>query len=85
MCILPITHSPFICTQVKTLGGESSQKDQEVADLQARIQQEEQKEQQSRRESLELRQRITESEAEREAARREVCITMRHWDEIHQN
>lgn len=58
--------------QVKTLGSENSKKSKEVSELQARILQEEQREQLSRWETLELKQRITELETSQDHARKEV-------------
>lgn len=54
------------------LDGENSKKSKEVAELQAWVALEEQREEESRRESFGLKQRIVESEASRESARKEV-------------
>lgn len=54
------------------LDGENSKKSKEVAELQAWVALEEQREEESRRESFGLKQRIVESEASRESARKEL-------------
>uniref|UniRef100_K7FZ16 Ciliary rootlet coiled-coil, rootletin n=1 Tax=Pelodiscus sinensis TaxID=13735 RepID=K7FZ16_PELSI len=62
----------FWCPQIKMLDSENTKKSKEVAELQARVALDEQREEESRRESLGLRQKIVESEASRESARKEV-------------
>ena len=49
-----------------------SSRSQELGELQARVAQEEQREEEARREAFTLRQRLLESEAGREAAIKEV-------------
>lgn len=57
---------------MKALEGEVSSRSQELGELQARVAQEEQREEEARREAFTLRQRLLESEAGREAAIKEV-------------
>lgn len=58
--------------QIKVLEGENSRQQQELRELQARVCQEEQKEEEARREAFTLKQRVLECEAGREAALNEV-------------
>lgn len=60
------------CEQVKVLGGENGRQKQELRELQARLCQEEQKEEEARREAFTLKQRVLECDAGREAALNEV-------------
>uniref|UniRef100_K7FYX7 Ciliary rootlet coiled-coil, rootletin n=1 Tax=Pelodiscus sinensis TaxID=13735 RepID=K7FYX7_PELSI len=64
----------FWCPQIKMLDSENTKKSKEVAELQARVALDEQREEESRRESLGLRQKIVESEASRESARKELPL-----------
>lgn len=54
------------------LDSENTKKSQEVAELQARVALDEQRDEESRRESFSLKQKIVESEATRESTRKEV-------------
>lgn len=56
------------------LDSENSKKSKEVAELQARVALDEQREEETRRESFGLKQKIVESEAGRESARKEVRL-----------
>lgn len=67
MSCVPCPHE-----QVKILEGESVQLKQELRELQARVCQEEQKEEEARREAFMLRQRVLEGDADREAALNKV-------------
>lgn len=58
--------------QVKILEGENNRQKNELRELQARVCQEEQKEEEARREAFTLKQRVLECEAGREAALNEV-------------
>lgn len=58
--------------QVKVLKGENVQLKQELQELQARLCQEEQKEEEARREAFTLKQRVLEGDADREAALNKV-------------
>lgn len=58
--------------QVKILEGENNRQKNELRELQARVCQEEQKEEKARREGFTLKQRVLECEAGREAALNEV-------------
>lgn len=58
--------------QIKVLEGENSQQKQELQELQGRVCQEEQKEEEARRKAFTLKQRLLECEAGREAALNEV-------------
>lgn len=57
---------------MKTLEAECTQRNQELSEFQARLAQEEQKEEESRRDNFALKQRVLESDAGREAALKEV-------------
>lgn len=61
-----------VCVQVKTLEAECTQRSHELSEFQARLSQEEQKEEESRRDNFALKQRVLESDAGREAALKEV-------------
>lgn len=58
--------------QVKVLEGENIRQKQELRELQARVCEEEQKEEEARREAFTLKQRVLECEAGREAVLNEV-------------
>lgn len=68
------------CVQVKTLEADCTQRSKELREVQARLTQEEQKEEESRRDNFALKQRVLESDAGREAALKEVrqAITQTH-------
>lgn len=54
------------------LDSENTKKSKEMAELQARVALDEQREEENRRESFGLKQKMAESEASRESARKEV-------------
>lgn len=64
---------PHFC-QIKMLDSENTKKSKEVAELQARVAVDEQREEETRRESFGLKQKIVESEASRESAKKEVSV-----------
>lgn len=59
--------------QVKLLEGENGRQKQELRQLQARVSQEERKEEEARREAFALKQRVLECEAGRDAALNKVA------------
>lgn len=64
------------CVQVKTLEALCAQREQDLSELQTRLAQEEQKEEEVRKETFNLKQRVLESEAGKEAALKEVRHTL---------
>lgn len=72
-----------VSEQVKTLEGQCTQQGQELSDVQARLTQEEHREEEMRKETFTLRQRVLESDAGREAALKEVQQTNWHKYRIH--
>lgn len=69
-----ITRKRHVCEQVKTLEGQCTQQGQELSDMQSRLSQEEQREEEMRKETFTLRQRVLECDAGREAALKEVQL-----------